>query len=147
MTTPTDGTGPEGQQPEQPAQPVPPPSYPPPPPPASYPPPTTGGYPPPPPGYGAPAPGGYAAGPPRTNQKAIWSLVLSILGFCICGLVLGGVAIFLGTQAKKEIETSGGTQTGYGMAQAGFIIGIVVVVIGIIQIGLIASGNYPGFER
>ncbi len=115
------------------------PGQPPPPPPPGWgtPPPGYGppppGYGPPPPGYGAPPgygpppgwgppPPGYAVG---TNQKAVWSLVTGIVGIC-CGL-LGIVAIVLGNQAKQEIQATG--QGGMGMAQAGFVLGIVDLVL------------------
>ncbi|HET6697884.1 MAG TPA: DUF4190 domain-containing protein, partial [Nocardioidaceae bacterium] len=92
--------------------------------------------PPPPPPMGAPGqPGGYAQ--PQTNKKAIWALVLGILGLVCCGLVGGIPAIILGNMAKKEIAASGGAQTGGGMAQAGFIIGIIATVLSILSgIGL-----------
>jgi hypothetical protein len=101
------------------------PNGPPPPPPPGWgapPPPPPPGYGAPPPGYGAPGygppPPGYATG---TNTKAIWSLVCAIVGF-LCGPV-GVAGIVLGMQAKKEIAVTG--QNGAGMAQAGFIVGIV----------------------
>ena len=114
----------------------------PPPPPGSYPPPS-GSYPPPPPG-GAPAPGGYG-GMPQQNKKALWSMILGILGLLCCGLA-GIPALILGNQAKQEIASSGGTQTGDGMAKAGVILGIialVLMVIGAVGYGiLIATGNW-----
>jgi hypothetical protein len=85
--------------------------------------------PPPPPG------GGYAM--PQTNQKAIWSLVLGILGLVCCGLLAGIPAIVLGNMARNEIAASGGMQTGDGMAKAGFIIGIVATALSVLSgIGL-----------
>jgi len=121
-------------------------SAPPPPPPPPYgsaPPPPYGSAPPPPPGYGYPAPGGYAV--PAGNQKALWSMILGIVGLLCCAIA-SIVAIVLGVQAKKEIAASGGMQTGAGQAQAGFILGIVgcaLAVIGIVAwVGLAASGNY-----
>ncbi|HET6699876.1 MAG TPA: hypothetical protein VFG88_12360 [Nocardioidaceae bacterium] len=46
----------------------------------------------------------------------------------------------LGNMAKKEIAASGGAQTGGGMAQAGFIIGIIATVLSILSgIGLAAG--------
>ncbi len=96
--------------------------------------------PPPPPGYGAPE-GGYGAVPPQgTNQKAIWSLVTGILGFLCCGILLGPVAIFLATSAKKEMTASG--QQGGGMATAGLVLGIIATVFGLIQLVLISTGNF-----
>ncbi|MEP7088606.1 MAG: DUF4190 domain-containing protein [Nocardioidaceae bacterium] len=92
--------------------------------------------PPPPEGYGGYG-GGYVA--PRTNQKAVWALVLGILGLC-CGLFAGIPAIVLGASAKKEIARSGGAQTGAGLAQAGFVIGIIVTVLGVLGLLLLLVG-------
>lgn len=129
--------------------------YPPPPPgdPNIPPPPPGGGYtpPPPPPGYGQPE-GGYGAPPPGyggpayggapvQNKKALWSLILGILGFVCCGVVLGIVAIVLGQQAKGEIAASNGMQTGEGMAKAGVILGIIAIVVNLVSIPIILSMN------
>ena len=102
-----------------------------------------GGYepaPPPPPGYGQPP--GYGGQPPGTNKKAIWALVLGILGLLCCG-ILGIPALILGKQAQKEIDTSGGMQTGRGMATAGFILGIIACVLLVVTGILFATGNNP----
>lgn len=94
-----------------------------------------GGYPQgyPPQSYVPQAPPGSAGG----NKKAGWSLALSLVGILgilipLIGLVCGGVGIYLGSAAKREIRESGGAQTGRGMAQAGFVIGIVVVVLAVL---------------
>jgi len=94
------------------------------------PPPDAGG------GYGGY--GGYAQ--PKTNQKAVWSLVLGILGLVCCGLFTGIPALILGNSAKKEIAASGGSQTGAGMAQAGFVLGIIAVVLGVLGLILFVAG-------
>jgi uncharacterized protein DUF4190 len=107
------------------------------------PPPDGGGYgsaPPPPPGYG-PGPGGYGA-PVGNNSKAIWALVLGILGILCCG-ILGIPAIILGKQAQNEIDGTGGAQGGRGMATAGFVLGIISCVLIVVQIILLATGNSP----
>ena len=101
-----------------------------PPPPYGGPPP--GQYPPP-PGYG----GGYSA--PQTNQKAVWALVTGVLGLLCCGLV-GIAGIVLGSAAKREIDASGGYQTGRGMAQAGFVLGILGLVWTVVALLLVSSG-------
>jgi hypothetical protein len=106
----------------------------------STPPPDGGGYgsaPPPPPGYG-PAPGGYGA-PVGNNGKAIWALVLGILGILCCG-ILGIPAIILGKQAQGEIDRTGGAQGGRGMATAGFVLGIIACVWLVVSIILFATG-------
>lgn len=105
----------------------------------SVPPPPEGSYPPPPPG-GMPAPGGYG-GAPQQNKKALWSMILGILGLVCCGFFTGIPALILGNQAKQEIAASGGTQSGAGMAQAGFILGIISIVFGVISAILFATGT------
>jgi putative exporter of polyketide antibiotics len=85
-------------------------------------------------GYG----GGYAQ--PKTNQKAIWSLVLGILGFVCCGIFAGIPALILGNMAKKEIAASGGAESGAGMAQAGFILGIIAIVLSVLGIIALLTG-------
>lgn len=84
-------------------------------------------------GYGQPGGGQVAyVGAPAQNQKALWALILGILGLVCCGIFTAVPAIILGNNAKKEIEASGGTQSGQGMAQAGFILGIVGTVLSVL---------------
>jgi hypothetical protein len=77
----------------------------------------------------------------------IVSLVLS----CAYGVGLLGspVAWWLGAKAKREIDAAQGRLGGRGMAQAGFILGIigtvllVLVVVGwILVIGLVLNGHH-----
>lgn len=110
---------------------------------APPPPPPGGGYggygsPPPPPGYG-PGHGGHGA-PHGSNKKAIWALVLGILGLLCCGFFTGIPAIILGKQAQHEIDKSGGMQQGHGMATAGFVLGIIACAFGVVSIILFATG-------
>jgi hypothetical protein len=83
---------------------------------------------------------GYGYGVPRTSQKAIWALVTGLIGL-ICCSPAGIVALILGNSAKKEIATSGGAQTGAGMAQAGVILGIIAIVLMILTGILFATGS------
>ena len=129
-------------------------SMPPPPPPSGGggygAPPPGGGYGAPPPGggYGAPPPGGgygyggpgYGGPPAGTNSKAVWALVLGILGLLCCGFFTGIPAIILGRGAQREIERTG--QQGRGLATAGFILGIIACVWGVISLLLFATGNF-----
>lgn len=98
-------------------------------------PPGYGAPPPPPPGYGGP---GYGGAPQGTNKKAIWALVLGILGLLCCGFITGIPALILGNSAKKEIDAGNGS--GRGLAQAGFILGIISIVLTVLSIILIAAG-------
>ena len=95
--------------------------------------------PPPPPQYGSPAPG-QPGQPAGNNSKALWAMILGILGLVCCGIFTGIPALILGNIAKKEIDASGGAQTGRGMAQAGFILGIISIVWTLIAIVLYATG-------
>lgn len=101
--------------------------------------------PPPPEGYGQPQnygqqppvgpgePPQYGGGVPKTSVLAIVSLVTGILGIPCCGCFVFGVAAAItGYLAKKEIRESGGAKTGGGLAQAGFVLGIVGIALGIV---------------
>ena len=94
--------------------------------------------------YAGPPPpdasGRYGYAQPKTNQKAIWSLVLGILGLVCCGFLAGIPALILGNMAKKEIAASGGAETGAGMAQAGFVLGIIAIVLGVLGLVLVLAG-------
>jgi hypothetical protein len=111
-----------------------PPSAPPPPPP-EY-----GGY----GGYGGG--GGYGGRDPygqpyqpggQTSTKAIVSLVLAIVSFFVCGLILSIPAIIVAQSARREVDASGGRIGGRGLATAGFILGVINVVISVIAIILV----------
>jgi hypothetical protein len=107
--------------------------------------------PPPPPPPGSGGPGGYGSGAygggyggyaqPQNNKKAIWALITGILSIVCCGIFAGVPALILGNSAKKEIAASGGSQTGAGMAQAGFILGIISVVLTVIYVILVVAGT------
>lgn len=134
---PNDGAG------QQPPVPPPPPAAPVPPPAAPVPPPVGG--------YGAPPPaGGYAPAPgygvpqtpqPQTNNNAIIALVLAIVSWAVCPIVAAIVALVFASKAKKEIEQSGGWQTGGGFVTAAKIIAwiniVFMIIFGIFYIILI----------
>lgn len=113
---------------------------------AAYPPPPPGyqqPYPPHAPVYGqqyAPAGAGYApAGP--TSGMAIASLVCSLLGIGIVGVILGHLAL-------NEINKSNGYTQGRGLALAGLIIGYIQIAIGVIVliffiIGIAVAASAP----
>lgn len=125
------------------------------------PPPADGSPPPPPPPnpWQAPPPAYGQPGVPvgsATNQKATWALILGILGPFCCGIFTAIPALILGIVARKEIDASGGSQTGRGMAIAGIILGIVGIVVSVLFIvfwGYIVTtpefqeGFQEGFEE
>ena len=67
-------------------------------------------------------------------------MILGILGLVCCGFFAGIPALILGKQAQNEIDASGGTQGGRGMATAGFVMGIIACVLGVLIIALYAVG-------
>jgi hypothetical protein len=69
-------------------------------------------------------PAGARAGEVATNGKAIASLVLGIVWLCSLGSIL---ALIFGYMAKNEIDESGGTQGGRGLAIAGIVLGWIGV--------------------
>lgn len=63
---------------------------------------------------------------PTTNGFAVASLVLGIAGFAFCLVLVGPIlALVFGYRARREIDGSGGLQTGRGMATAGIVLGWV----------------------
>lgn len=68
---------------------------------------------------------------PPAHTKAIASMVLGIIGICACG-ACGIVAIILSISAKNEGNDE-------GMRKAGFVMGIIGVVLWIIGIILFVT--------
>lgn len=85
--------------------------------------------------YQAP-PGGAAPQNPQLEKEiksqAITSLVVGIVSLVCCGIVLAPFAIYRGNKAKTLIDQSGIGQQHRGIAMAGFIIGIVSLVLNVI---------------
>lgn len=90
---------------------------------------TVGGY----PGPGAyPGPGGFGnTQQTTTNTMAIASLVISVLGIVpFCGGLLSIVGITLGAVALSQIKET--RQEGYGLAVAGIVVGVAMLIVGLI---------------
>jgi hypothetical protein len=113
-------------------------SAPPPPPPPPPGPPQGPGQGPPPPGWWQAsdgrwyppqaAPGGYQQPhgvATKTNGLAIASLAFGIFWLYWVGSLL---AIILGAIALKQIDSSGGRQTGKGMAIGGLVLGVLAII-------------------
>lgn len=62
------------------------------------------------------------------NRKARVALTLSILGFCLAGIT-SIIGIILGIIALKEIDASGGTQTGRGRAISAIVVGGLILLL------------------
>lgn len=125
-----------------------------------YPAPPTDGWVP--PSYGQPGPGqppyappGYYPGPgysgyqwgsmppeaPGAQASMIVGIVGIALGFFTMGLgfVASPVAMVMGMRAKRRIDDSAGTLGGRGMAQAGFVLGLIGTVLLVLAILLVVG--------
>lgn len=150
MSDPTQPPPPEGNPYQPPsgdgsgAAPTPPPPPPPPPAYGSTPPPP----PPPAPGYPAPpayggAPGGYAQ---PQNGSGTAALILGILSLVCCGFFTGIPAIILGRKGVALADS--GLATNRGIAQAGFILGIIGTVLSVLGIIVgLATGSFSGSAK
>ena len=75
-----------------------------------------------------------------TSSTALISLIAGILGLTFLPLIGSIVALITGSSAKREIQQSGGTLGGEGLAQAGIIlgwIGVGLTVVGVCIVGVI----------
>ena len=78
---------------------------------------------------------GPPAGAPPNHPRATLALVLGVVGV-FCGIA-APFALFIGRKAVTDIDASGGQMGGRGLAQAGFILGIigtVLLVIGLVTL-------------
>src|SRR5262245_32066972 len=80
---------------------------------------------------------------PKTNSSAVVSIVCGILSFAVCSLV-GIVGIIYGLRAKREIQESGGTEGGEGLATAGIVLSAIGLVVMTLVIGSILLVTFLG---
>jgi hypothetical protein len=92
------------------------------------------------PGYGggAPLPGQPYYGPPPDHPQATTSLVLGILGIVLCQ-VIAPFAWSTGKRAVDQIDAAHGQLGGRGMAQAGYVMGVIgTVILGLYVLFIVA---------
>ncbi len=105
------------------------------------------------PQYGQPTPypayqgqqyGGPVYGYPK-NGLAVWSLVLSIVGFVLCGIFTAIPGVIVGHNAKKAVAR--GEANNGGMATAGIVIGWVAIAFTVLgTIWFFAGGGWDAFQ-
>jgi hypothetical protein len=71
----------------------------------------------------------------KKSGKAIAALVCGIIGILILGVILGPIAVILGSIARKEIAANPSLD-GAGMALAGIITGAIGFVLAVVLIAL-----------
>lgn len=112
-----------------------------------------------PPGYGQPAYGQPAYVQPvmiaqqQSNNNALISLILGICCYIGLGILTGIPAVIFGHKALKEIDRSGGTQSGKPLAIIGLVLGymgivgtlLVCLFIGVFVLGIFgaAATSHP----
>ncbi|WP_051062224.1 hypothetical protein [Ilumatobacter nonamiensis] len=103
----------------------------------------------PPPGYQAYGQPGSAPGS-QSNGKGTAAMVCGIIGLVmllLCGVfsvVISPVAFFLGRSASKEIEAAPGQYSNAGQAKAGWImglIGMILVAIWLVVVVIVVAGS------
>ncbi len=62
------------------------------------------------------------------SSRAIWALVLGILGFLLCGL-LSPFAWWLGAMELRDIRDGLAPVSGQGLATAGVVLGIIGTIL------------------
>lgn len=93
-------------------------------------------------------PAGYGAVYPK-NNLAVWSLVLGILTFVLCGVFSAVAAVIVGYKARKAVAA--GEANNGGMATAGIILGWVGIALSILGIAffllIIATGGWADIQQ
>lgn len=91
--------------------------------------------------HGPPRPAEPYPVPQQTNGMAVASLVLGIIWLYWLGSIL---ALIFGYTARRQIDASGGWQTGRGMATAGIVLGWVGVATLVLMIVFVIVGVVVG---
>jgi hypothetical protein len=73
---------------------------------------------------------------PATNGFAIASLILSISGFVILGLVGSILGVIFGHIAQGQIKRANPPEEGHGLATAGLIVGYIGIGLNVVLIGI-----------
>jgi uncharacterized Tic20 family protein len=74
---------------------------------------------------------------------AVKALVLGIVSLICCGIILGPIAIYQGSQVRYRVRTSNGRLDGDGFGIAAMVLGAIATVLSLIGIILAATGHYP----
>lgn len=86
---------------------------------------------------------GAGAAPAKTNGLAIAALVIAILSFFGAFLAIGALggilAVVLGIIGLRQVNASGGTQTGRGIAIGGIAVGGVSILVGVVVFAFFAA--------
>lgn len=88
--------------------------------------------------------GGYVGyGPPPNHPKAITAFVLGLVGVAVCTPV-GIAGLVMGQRVRREIDAAPGQYSGRGLATAGWVLGIISVVILVLAVVFAIIGFTAG---
>lgn len=79
--------------------------------------------------------------PPPRSGKALASLICGVLGLFVIPLLAPIAAIVLGRMAQRDMREARGGLAGWGMAQAGIVMGFIGVAIAAAIVGLALAGS------
>lgn len=77
---------------------------------------------------------------PRTESKAIASLVLGVSSLMCLGAITGLPAVILGALARKDIDRSSGALTGRSIAAGGIVSGLFGTGLGFVMLLFVLGG-------
>jgi Domain of unknown function (DUF4190) len=84
----------------------------------------------------------YSPRPIGRAKGAVAALVCGLLSLVCCGVILGAVAIYQGSQARYRIRASNGRLGGNGLALAGMVMGGVAVIEWVVGLLLLFTGHH-----
>lgn len=81
------------------------------------------------------------------SKKAIWSLVLGIVGLTCLGCLAGVPAVICGHMAMAQVKRSAGMLTGEGLALAGLIMGYISMALTVFVLPIVLAISIPAFAK
>ena len=81
--------------------------------------------------------------PMARAEGASKALTLGIVSLFCCGIILGPIAIYEGSQVRYRVRASNGRLDGDGFGIAAMVLGGIATFFSVIGIILIATGHYP----
>jgi hypothetical protein len=83
----------------------------------------------------------HVSRPMARADGAVKALVLGIVSLICCGIILGPIAIYEGSQVRYRVRTSNGRLDGDGFGIAAIVLGIIATLFSVIGIILLATGH------
>jgi hypothetical protein len=77
---------------------------------------------------------------PVADGKAVASLMFGVISLLGCGVFFSAPAIILGVLARRDVQRSGGTASGSGLAMGGIVTGTVGALFSLAWVALFAVG-------